>query len=92
MAPLQGDSRRGRLVHQLRPDLTAEEWLIALTTARAALPDLELPTVDRRAVDGLEFSDVLPPGLAGATASARLADLDGARRVLSENVRFLRIA
>ncbi|WP_327147164.1 DEAD/DEAH box helicase [Nocardia sp. NBC_01329] len=76
----------------LRPDLTAEEWLIVLTTARAALPDLELPTVDRRAVDGLKFSDVLPPDLAGATASARLADLDGARRVLSENVRFLRIA
>ncbi|WP_040834913.1 hypothetical protein [Nocardia brevicatena] len=75
----------------LRPDLTADMWRGALATVRAGLPALELPAADGRAVRGLKFSDVLPPDLAAATVSARLADLDGARRVLGEKVRFLRV-
>ncbi|GGL40974.1 hypothetical protein [Nocardia jinanensis] len=75
----------------LRPDLTADLWRGALETVRSGLPALEQPAADQRAVRGLKFSDVLPPDLASATIAARLADLDGARRVLSEKVRFLRI-
>ncbi|MFD2353726.1 hypothetical protein ACFSTC_37415 [Nonomuraea ferruginea] len=47
-----------------------------------------LPDVDRRAVNGLKFSAVLPERLAVATVAARLADFDGARAVLVEPVRL----
>lgn len=36
------------------------------------------PEVSRRAVEGLKFADLLPPGLAEATLAARLADRESA--------------
>ncbi|MEU2254431.1 hypothetical protein ABZ540_14820 [Nocardia xishanensis] len=73
---------------RLRPDLTVDMWRGALAERRALLPSLELPQVDERAARGLKFSDVLPGAAATATVSARLADLDSARRVLNESTAF----
>ncbi|KOU07191.1 ATP-dependent helicase [Streptomyces sp. NRRL F-2295] len=70
---------------RLRDDLTLADWRLARqdVTERLALPD-----VDEKAVRGLKFGDALPPRLAEATLSTRLADLESAAAVLSEQVRF----
>ncbi|GGT53962.1 hypothetical protein GCM10010271_67380 [Streptomyces kurssanovii] len=47
-----------------------------------------LPDVDERALRGLKFSEALPPRLAEATLSARLADTESATAVLAEPVRL----
>ncbi|MEO3875904.1 DEAD/DEAH box helicase [Nonomuraea sp. B12E4] len=72
---------------RLREDLTPEMW----REARSSVGNgeiLVLPDVDRRAASGLKFSVVLPERLAIATMAARMADLDGARAVLTEPVRL----
>jgi len=70
---------------RLRTDLRPATWQAAV----AELKDhLCLPEVDEKSLAGLKFSDALPPRLAVATLAARLADLDHARTVLMELVRF----
>lgn len=72
---------------RLREDLTRTAW----QEVRSSVGDgeiLVLPDVDRRAVNGLKFSAILPERLAVATVAARLADFDGARAVLVEPVRL----
>lgn len=71
---------------RLREDLTPPAWKEALSEAPHRLC---LPPVDERAVRGLKFGDTLPPRLAEATLSARLADLESAVTVLAEPVRFV---
>ncbi|WP_405984909.1 DEAD/DEAH box helicase [Streptomyces sp. NBC_00872] len=70
---------------RLRDDLTPADWRLARNgiTDRLALPD-----IDEKAVKGLKFGDALPPRLAEATLSTRLADLESAAAVLVEPVRF----
>jgi ATP-dependent Lhr-like helicase len=70
---------------RLRTDLTHDMWRAGTTDAaqRMCLPD-----VDERALAGLKFGEALPHRLAVATLAARLADLDGAARVLAEPTRF----
>ncbi len=70
---------------RLREDLTPELWREGTGDAASRLC---LPEVDEKALVGLKFSDALPKRLAMATLAARLADLDGAARVLAEPVRF----
>jgi ATP-dependent Lhr-like helicase len=73
---------------RLRADLTADLWRAGTCDA----PDwLCLPDVDEKALAGLKFGEALPPRLAVATLAARLADLDGAARVLAEPTRFTTI-
>ncbi|WP_369262940.1 DEAD/DEAH box helicase [Streptomyces sp. R35] len=72
---------------RLREDLTQDMWHAALEAAQVG-PALVLPDVDPRAVRGLKFSVALPQRLAVATLSARLADFDGARAVLSDPKRL----
>ncbi|MFD7433343.1 DEAD/DEAH box helicase [Streptomyces sp. NPDC059861] len=72
---------------RLREDLSPDMWSAALDAVPAG-PTLVLPDVDQRAVRGLKFSAALPPRLAVATLSARLADFDGAGAVLAEPKRF----
>ncbi|MGY1501327.1 DEAD/DEAH box helicase [Streptomyces sp. QTS52] len=72
---------------RLREDLSPAMWRAALDAAQAS-PALVLPDVDQKAVRGLKFSAALPQRLAVATLSARLADFDGARAVLSKPTRF----
>ncbi|MDE3723541.1 DEAD/DEAH box helicase [Nocardiopsis sp. N85] len=72
---------------RLREDVTAEMWAKAREVVRSDGP-LVLPDVDPRAARGLKFAAVLPDRLAVATVAARLADFDGARRVLDEPVRI----
>ncbi|ORT59283.1 DEAD/DEAH box helicase [Streptomyces sp. CB03238] len=72
---------------RLREDLTPVSWKEAVSEATERLC---LPAVDERAVRGLKFGDALPPRLAEATLSARLADLDSAAAILAEPVRFVR--
>jgi ATP-dependent Lhr-like helicase len=71
---------------RLRDDLTPADWRLARqdVTERLALPD-----IDEKAVRGLKFGDALPPRLAEATLSIRLADLESATAALSEQVRFM---
>lgn len=70
---------------RLREDVGHQQW----KQARADAPEqLCLPDVDERAVKGLKFADALPLRLARATLSSRFADLEGARAVLDEPVRF----
>ncbi|MEW1545286.1 DEAD/DEAH box helicase [Streptomyces tsukubensis] len=71
---------------RLREDVTVQEWAEATADASARL---RLPAVDPLALTGLKFSAALPPRLAEATLAARLADLDGAAKVLREPARFL---
>lgn len=73
---------------RLREDLTPEAWrgLTADATER-----LCYPVVNRKALEGLKFSEALPERLAEATLAARLADFEGAARVLAEPVRFVSI-
>lgn len=70
---------------RLRTDLTHDMWRASTTDAAQRLC---LPDVDERALAGLKFGEALPHRLAVATLAARLADLDGAARVLNEPVRF----
>jgi len=44
------------------------------------------PEVTRRAVEGLKFADLLPPGLAEATLAARIADRGSARVVAGRGI------
>ncbi|MFY1655843.1 DEAD/DEAH box helicase [Micromonospora sp. WMMD1274] len=71
---------------RLRANLTREEWrtLIADTDQRLCLPE-----VNKKALDGLKFSEALPERLALATLASRLADLGGATAVLQEPTRFV---
>ncbi|KQY36822.1 ATP-dependent helicase [Nocardia sp. Root136] len=73
---------------RLRPDLTPALWRDAVSERRGPNSVLVLPVADERAIRGLKFSEVLPNNLAAATVSARLADVDGARRVLDERASF----
>ena len=72
---------------RLRNDLTPAMWRAATTDP---VERLCLADVEDDAVDGLKFSDALPRRLAVATLAARLTDLDSARAVLAEPVRFVR--
>jgi len=71
---------------RFREDVTALTWG---GVRKDATNSLCLPSVDERALRGLKFSDALPPRLAEATLSARLADTESAAAVLTESVRFL---
>ncbi|TDC82665.1 helicase-related protein, partial [Actinomadura sp. 7K507] len=70
---------------RLRADLTAPVWTAARDEAREHPC---LPAPDVRALRGLKFNEALPPRLAEATLSARLADLRGAEIVLNEPCRL----
>ncbi|MEV7624496.1 DEAD/DEAH box helicase [Actinoplanes sp. NPDC089786] len=71
---------------RLRENVTPAEWraLIADASQRLCLPE-----VNKKALDGLKFSQALPERLAMATLAARLADLGGARQILVEPSRFV---
>jgi ATP-dependent Lhr-like helicase len=73
---------------RLRENLTRAEWqaLVADADQRLCLPE-----VNKKALDGLKFSEALPERLAMATLASRLADLDGATAVLQEPTRFVQI-
>ncbi|WP_433792663.1 DEAD/DEAH box helicase [Actinoplanes sp. CA-252034] len=73
---------------RLRDNLTREEWrtLIADADQRLCLPE-----VNKKALDGLKFSEALPERLALATLASRLADPDGATAVLQDPTRFVQI-
>lgn len=71
---------------RLRENLTPAAWRDL--TADAA-QGLCLPEVNEKALEGLKFSAALPERLATATLAARLANLDGASRMLAESTRFL---
>jgi ATP-dependent Lhr-like helicase len=70
---------------RLREDLTPAAWRDAVSDAASRLC---LPDVNEKALVGLKFSDALPKRLAMVTLAARLADLEGASRVLAEPTRF----
>jgi ATP-dependent Lhr-like helicase len=72
---------------RLRNDLRASTWR---GEADAVRDRLCLPEVDDKALTGLKFSEALPRHLAVVILAARLADLDHARAVLTEPVRFER--
>ncbi|MCL6731328.1 hypothetical protein [Streptomyces neyagawaensis] len=72
---------------RLREDVTVHTWG---DVTKDATDRLCLPDVDERAVRGLKFGEALPPRLAEATLSARLADTESAAAVLTEPVRFVR--
>jgi ATP-dependent Lhr-like helicase len=73
---------------RLRENLTRDEWraLIADADQRLCLPE-----VNKKALDGLKFSEALPERLALATLASRLADLSGATAVLQEPTRFVQV-
>lgn len=70
---------------RLRDDLSRDDWLVAVADAadRICLPD-----IDDKALVGLKFNSALPQRLAIATLATRLANVDGARAVLDEPIRF----
>ncbi|MFD9322400.1 hypothetical protein ACFWDQ_32935 [Streptomyces sp. NPDC060053] len=76
-----------RWIIRLREDVTVRTWS---DVKKDAIERLCLPDIGERAVRGLRFGEALPPRLAEATLSARLADVDSAAAVLTEPVRFVR--
>ncbi|MBO0801660.1 MAG: DEAD/DEAH box helicase [Nocardiopsaceae bacterium] len=79
-------ARVSDLFIRLRGDLRASTW----PSVRGLADHLVLPEVDEKALAGLKFSEALPRHLANATLARRLADLDHARDLLGERVRFER--
>jgi ATP-dependent Lhr-like helicase len=73
---------------RLRENVTPAEWRALVADASQRLC---LPQVNKKALDGLKFSQALPERLAIATLAARLADLDGADAALRESVRFVHL-
>jgi ATP-dependent Lhr-like helicase len=71
---------------RLRENVTPAEWRALIADAGQRLC---LPEVNKKALDGLKFSQALPERLAMATLAARLADLGGARQILVEPSRFV---
>ncbi|RJQ78836.1 DEAD/DEAH box helicase [Pseudonocardiaceae bacterium YIM PH 21723] len=71
---------------RLRSDLSRDDWAVAIGELRERLT---LPVIDDRALAGLKFSAALPQELATATLAERLADIDGARVVIEEPIRFV---
>lgn len=73
----------------LHPGARADHLSDALREARirfgSDLAEVH-PRVDRRAVEGLKFADLLPPELAEDTLAARIGDVDGARKMLGRGV------
>lgn len=72
---------------RLREDLTPAMWRDGIANV---LERICVPEVNEKALVGLKFSDALPKQLAIATMAARLANVGGARDVLSEQHRFVR--
>jgi ATP-dependent Lhr-like helicase len=73
---------------RLRENVTPAEWRALIADASQRLC---LPQVNKKALDGLKFSQALPERLAMAALAARLADLDGADAALREPVRFMHL-
>ncbi|HWS38414.1 MAG TPA: helicase-related protein [Actinoplanes sp.] len=73
---------------RLRENLTPAAWRELTADAETRLC---LPEVNRKALEGLKFSEALPERLAEATLAARLADLDGAGRILRQPTRFVSV-
>ncbi|WP_017597364.1 DEAD/DEAH box helicase [Nocardiopsis lucentensis] len=71
---------------RLNADLDPRTWVAAKKAARESVT---LPTVATRALEGLKFNAALPKHLAERTLSARLADVEGARTLLTESTRFI---
>ena len=73
----------------LHPDARADDLSGALREVRirfgSDLAEVH-PRVDRRAVEGLKFAELLPAELAEGTLAARIGDVDGARKVLGVGV------
>lgn len=72
---------------RVRSDLTPRCWRDA-HAAVSSRSRMVLPAVDKRAVKGLKFSEVLPPALAAATVATRLTDIHGAATVIAEHVKI----
>lgn len=73
---------------RLREDLTPAAWRELTADAEQRL---YLPEVTEKALEGLKFNTALPKRFAIATLAARLANFDGARRILSEPTRFVSV-
>lgn len=71
---------------QLAPDLTPDRWSAAVAAARTLGVCRPLP--DERAIRGLKFSAALPDQLAHSVLAARLAEPEGAMKVLRESSRW----
>lgn len=70
---------------RLRADLRPSVWREVAGKLKGVLC---LPEVDEKALTGLKFSEALPRHLAEATLATRLADLERAESLLTEQCRF----
>ncbi|MGV9747772.1 DEAD/DEAH box helicase [Rhodococcus zopfii] len=69
---------------RLHGDLSVEDIRSGLAAVRAHCGKRPLPTVDKRALQGLKFSAALPESLAQRSLSTRLVDPTAAARALNE--------
>ena len=73
--------------------ITGEPSDSAVVNAIHAIRTLDaenlLPEVTTKAVEGLKFNECLPPEMATRVLQRRMADVDGARRVLGEAVKLV---
>jgi ATP-dependent Lhr-like helicase len=60
----------------------------SIATVRAAEPELLVPEVSAKAVEGLKFNVCLPDGLAHRVLQSRMMDVPAVQKVLAEPVRF----
>ncbi|GAA3749391.1 ATP-dependent Lhr-like helicase [Spinactinospora alkalitolerans] len=71
---------------RLREDVDPARWA---AVREGAADRIALPEVSEKALEGLKFTAALPSHLAARTLAARLADVEGARRLLGEPTRFV---
>ena len=67
--------------------LALDEAERAIAAVRATQPAEILPDIDPAAVEGLKFSQCLPPGAAAEVVRRRLADLPAVSAVVDEPMR-----
>jgi ATP-dependent Lhr-like helicase len=72
---------------RVQGEVGASEIQAGVQSLRAMAPEVLVAVADERALEGLKFTECLPPGLAVAVVQARLADPSGIASVLQAPVR-----
>jgi ATP-dependent Lhr-like helicase len=86
---LQSDVKVGNLALDLDARLSLDDIESAIAVASQSQLDAVRPFVDDGVIDGLKFSACLPTEMAMEMLGERLADVTGAKQVLSQRVRFI---
>lgn len=77
------------LAIKIAGDLSDSAIIDAIHAIRALDEETLVPEVTAKALEGLKFSECLPPELASRVLQRRMTDSDAVRRVLAERARLV---